>query len=285
MIASTQMIRLKVLIGLAPGVSSHPKKQCCQYYFIISPQKNFCFYDKPNKNTIRKAISSIVHVFDWKRVRKGSKTSTIDISTLCIAVMKTRNIFSRSLRSWRQQNPSFSRGGPVRLLSASPGQSSSTNNGNESSDDANVNIKYISSGLPDFIEDWDRDVFRKIGYGLTAITAASACNTIVIFETQTVIFTAGLGALTGAYWVIGKRDIEQRSHTIRRNFPVLGNMRYLLEMIRPEIRQYVSVATLFQMGNSSCQKDNDILSKDRLYAIRRITATRYLIVQPYVYSL
>jgi len=58
-----------------------------------------------------------------------------------------------------------------------------------------------------------------------------------------------------------------------------------LEMIRPEIRQYVSVATLFQMGNSSCQKDNDILSKDRLYAIRRITATRYLIVQPYVYSL
>lgn len=152
--------------------------------------------------------------------------------------MKTRGIFSRSLRSWRQQNPSSFRGGPVRLLSASPGQSSSTNTGNESSDDANVNIKYISSGLPDFIEDWDRDVFRKIGYGLTAITAASACNTIVIFEAQTVIFTAGLGALTGAYWVIGKRDIEQRSHTIRRNFPVLGNMRYLLEMIRPEIRQY-----------------------------------------------
>ena len=38
--------------------------------------------------------------------------------------------------------------------------------------------------------------------------------------------------------VIGLVDIIQTKHTIRRNFPVIGNFRYLLEEIRPEIMQY-----------------------------------------------
>jgi hypothetical protein len=42
---------------------------------------------------------------------------------------------------------------------------------------------------------------------------------------------------TGAYWVIGLRDIKQKSQTIRRNFPVLGNARYLLEMIREYLNE------------------------------------------------
>ncbi len=33
-------------------------------------------------------------------------------------------------------------------------------------------------------------------------------------------------------------DLTQTQHTILRNFPVLGHMRYLLEFIRPEIQQY-----------------------------------------------
>jgi glutamate synthase domain-containing protein 2 len=37
---------------------------------------------------------------------------------------------------------------------------------------------------------------------------------------------------------VGLLDAFQRKHTIRRNFPVLGHMRYLLEEIRPEINQY-----------------------------------------------
>lgn len=45
-------------------------------------------------------------------------------------------------------------------------------------------------------------------------------------------------ALVGAYWKQGLSDIAQPHHTIKRNFPVLGNMRYVLETIRPEIRQY-----------------------------------------------
>jgi glutamate synthase domain-containing protein 2 len=45
-------------------------------------------------------------------------------------------------------------------------------------------------------------------------------------------------AIVGGYWVKGHMDINQKSHTILRNFPVLGNFRYLMEVIRPEIRQY-----------------------------------------------
>ncbi len=37
---------------------------------------------------------------------------------------------------------------------------------------------------------------------------------------------------------IGLYDIIQKEHTILRNFPVIGHMRYLFEMISPEIHQY-----------------------------------------------
>ncbi|MEL7148629.1 MAG: FMN-binding glutamate synthase family protein, partial [Bacteroidota bacterium] len=38
--------------------------------------------------------------------------------------------------------------------------------------------------------------------------------------------------------LIGLRDVSNTRQTIRKNFPILGNMRYLLESIRPEIMQY-----------------------------------------------
>ena len=39
-------------------------------------------------------------------------------------------------------------------------------------------------------------------------------------------------------FLIGLSDAMQTRHAIRRNFPVLGNFRYLFELIRPEIQQY-----------------------------------------------
>ena len=39
--------------------------------------------------------------------------------------------------------------------------------------------------------------------------------------------------------VIGLIDITQKRHSVRRNYPILGNIRYLVESIRPEIRQYL----------------------------------------------
>src|SRR5690606_50965 len=38
--------------------------------------------------------------------------------------------------------------------------------------------------------------------------------------------------------LLGVFDIVQRKHAIRRNFPVIGRLRYFLESIRPEIMQY-----------------------------------------------
>ena len=42
----------------------------------------------------------------------------------------------------------------------------------------------------------------------------------------------------GPIILLGIFDMLQTTHTIRRNFPVIGNFRYLLEKIRPEIMQY-----------------------------------------------
>ncbi len=64
----------------------------------------------------------------------------------------------------------------------------------------------------------------------------------------------GLGALAGsllglfqgwgfalvflALGVLGLVDVMQKHQSIRRNYPILGNLRFFLEFIRPEIRQY-----------------------------------------------
>ncbi len=44
--------------------------------------------------------------------------------------------------------------------------------------------------------------------------------------------------IIGPLVVVGLYDIFQTKHAIRRNFPVIGNFRYILESIRPEIMQY-----------------------------------------------
>src|SRR5258705_7245447 len=37
---------------------------------------------------------------------------------------------------------------------------------------------------------------------------------------------------------MGFRDTRQTRHSVLRNYPVIGHIRFLLEFIRPEIRQY-----------------------------------------------
>ena len=65
-----------------------------------------------------------------------------------------------------------------------------------------------------------------------------------------VAVTAGLAWVAGvqaALWwalpalplaALGLRDVLQSRHAVLRNYPVLGHLRFLLEFIRPEIRQY-----------------------------------------------
>ncbi|HEX7385802.1 MAG TPA: FMN-binding glutamate synthase family protein [Castellaniella sp.] len=45
-------------------------------------------------------------------------------------------------------------------------------------------------------------------------------------------------ALFAALAVLGVYDLNQTRHAIRRNYPVIGNLRFLFEFVRPEIRQY-----------------------------------------------
>ncbi|UNG17404.1 FMN-binding glutamate synthase family protein [Stutzerimonas zhaodongensis] len=48
-----------------------------------------------------------------------------------------------------------------------------------------------------------------------------------------------LFVVTALLTLIGIRDLRQCEHAVRRNYPILGNIRYLVEGIRPETRQYL----------------------------------------------
>ena len=89
-----------------------------------------------------------------------------------------------------------------------------------------------SENFPDFIEHWNPDMFYKAGYAMTFLTAG--VNYMAGFCQETIV----LNGLVIAYWVRGHADMEQKTHALLRNYPVLGNFRFLFEMIRPEIRQY-----------------------------------------------
>ena len=48
----------------------------------------------------------------------------------------------------------------------------------------------------------------------------------------------GVG-IFGFLTLVGIHDVRQTRHSILRNYPVLGHMRFMFEGIRPEIRQYL----------------------------------------------
>ena len=45
-------------------------------------------------------------------------------------------------------------------------------------------------------------------------------------------------AFFGAFAILGIRDLTQRRHAILRNYPIAAHLRFILENIRPEMRQY-----------------------------------------------
>jgi glutamate synthase domain-containing protein 2 len=45
--------------------------------------------------------------------------------------------------------------------------------------------------------------------------------------------------LMAAACLLGLHDVLQRRHSVLRSYPILGHVRYLVELIRPEIRQYL----------------------------------------------
>lgn len=63
-----------------------------------------------------------------------------------------------------------------------------------------------------------------------------------------------LTLLTGLLSLLGVVDLLQDRHAVRRNYPILGNIRYLVEGIRPEIRQYLLEGDGEQLPFSRAQR-------------------------------
>ena len=70
---------------------------------------------------------------------------------------------------------------------------------------------------------------------LAASLAGSAVFAVLI--PYNVVFIA-LFALCAILSAIGIWDLLQSKHSVRRNYPILANIRFMLEKVRPEIRQY-----------------------------------------------
>ena len=92
-------------------------------------------------------------------------------------------------------------------------------------------------GVPDFIEEWGPEPFRRGGYALVA--ASLGAFGLSAYNEISHAVPVLLSALTGGYWALGLNDMQQKHQALRRNFPVLIHFRYVLESIRPEIQQYL----------------------------------------------
>ena len=78
------------------------------------------------------------------------------------------------------------------------------------------------------------------------ITVSGSIVLLLVFINAVIIQVAFLGK-EGLYWslmvtvpalLLAIYDTLQKKHAVLRNYPVIGRMRYMLERIRPELRQY-----------------------------------------------
>ena len=84
---------------------------------------------------------------------------------------------------------------------------------------------------------------------LRLTSPAARFSTLLICAT--VFITAGIAAATsdhrwawlsglaGVLTIVGVRDLTQVHHSILRNYPIIGHVRFMIESIRPEMRQYL----------------------------------------------
>ena len=67
----------------------------------------------------------------------------------------------------------------------------------------------------------------------------SAIGLLLFSFTWVAFSTGGLAAIVCLFLVaLGWRDTHQARHSVLRNYPVIGHLRFLLEFVRPELRQY-----------------------------------------------
>jgi glutamate synthase domain-containing protein 2 len=73
----------------------------------------------------------------------------------------------------------------------------------------------------------------------TAFVICAAAVVVAVVVPMPVSLRDGLLIIFGPLTVLGIHDLLQTRHAITRNYPVLGHARYLFELVRPELRQYL----------------------------------------------
>lgn len=76
--------------------------------------------------------------------------------------------------------------------------------------------------------------FALTGSVLTALLAFAAMPILPGLQGPLLGLALGASALAG----LGLHDLRQRRHAILRNYPILAHLRFVLEHVRPELRQY-----------------------------------------------
>ncbi|CAN5149801.1 FMN-binding glutamate synthase family protein [soil metagenome] len=77
-------------------------------------------------------------------------------------------------------------------------------------------------------------VSRYLAFGLCLVALVVACALV-----RTGPIGWALVVLFGALSLLGCHDVLQRRHSILRNYPIIGHIRWIAEAVRPEIRQYL----------------------------------------------
>ena len=92
-------------------------------------------------------------------------------------------------------------------------------------------------------------------YARYSVFAASLILSLLVFAASFVFYISSLWSLIPlAFFCLGIYDKLQKKHSILRNYPILGHIRYLIEYIRPEMRQYLVESDTEEVPFSRAQR-------------------------------
>ncbi|CAA9407667.1 MAG: Ferredoxin-dependent glutamate synthase [uncultured Ramlibacter sp.] len=77
-----------------------------------------------------------------------------------------------------------------------------------------------------------------IRFTTLALCAAGLLASLALLAWRPTAWAAAFAAAFALLTAVGARDLRQVRHAVLRNYPVIGHLRFLLEYIRPEMRQY-----------------------------------------------
>lgn len=81
-------------------------------------------------------------------------------------------------------------------------------------------------------------VATHVRYTTLALCVLAALASLPWMAARPGAWPVTLFVLACALILLGVRDLRQTRHAVLRNYPILGHLRFILEFIRPEIRQY-----------------------------------------------